>query len=103
MSDVEKLSKEEKDALKKGRYLRHRVKGTIYGFNPLMVDEQGNADVEEITAEEAYPELFAPKTAKNRKSTIKLDTPAEEVAKAVEAPVKTDPALASEAAKGFGG
>ena len=99
MSDVEKLSKEEKDKLKAGRYLRHRVKGTIYAFNPLMVDEQGNADVEEITAEEAYPELFAPKTAKNRKSTIKLDTPEKEV----EAPVKTDPALASEAAKGFGG
>ena len=100
MTAIDKLSDEEKDVLRRGRYLRHRVKGTIYGYNMHMAEERGNADVEEVSAEEAYPELFAPKTAKKRTPKVKLDTPEAKIE--VEAPVKTDPALAAEAAKGFG-
>jgi len=53
------------------RYLRHRIKGTIYGWNESIAK---SPNVEEVTAEQAYPENFAPKAAKGRKAKVSLTT-----------------------------
>lgn len=53
------------------KYLRHKVKGTIYGWNENIAK---NPNVEELTEEQAYPERFAPKVAKGRKAKVSLTT-----------------------------
>lgn len=53
------------------RYLRHKVKGTIYNWNGYMAE---NPNVEEVTEEQAFPELFMPKAAKGRKPKVDLAT-----------------------------
>lgn len=53
------------------KYLRHRVKGTIYGWNDLIAS---NPRIEEVTEEQAYPERFAPKSTKGRKAKVSLTT-----------------------------
>jgi hypothetical protein len=53
------------------RYLRHKIKGTIYGWNTHLA---GNPSVEEVSEEQAYPERFAPKVAKGRKPKVSLTT-----------------------------
>jgi DNA-binding NarL/FixJ family response regulator len=47
------------------KYLRHKTKGTIYGWSENMAKSQ---NVEEVTEEQAYPDRFAPKIAKGRKA-----------------------------------
>ena len=53
------------------KYLRHKVKGTIYGWNANLAE---HPHVEEVTEEQAYPERFAPKVAKGRKPKVSLTT-----------------------------
>ena len=53
------------------RYLRHKVKGTIYGCNAYLAD---SLNVEQVTEEQAYPERSAPKVAKGRKAKVSLMT-----------------------------
>lgn len=47
-----------------GKYLRHREKGTIYGWTVALAKSK---NVEEVSGKEAYPELFAPKTVTKKK------------------------------------
>lgn len=53
------------------RFLRHKIKGTIYSWNGFMAE---NPNVEEVTEEQAFPERFAPKLAKGRKAKVDLTT-----------------------------
>ena len=53
------------------KYLRHKVKGTTYGWNAFLAD---NPNVEEVSEEQAYPERSAPKAAKGRKAKVSLTT-----------------------------
>ena len=53
------------------RLLRHKVKGTIYGWNQFLAE---HPNIEEVTEEQAYPEKFAPKVAKGRKPKVSLTT-----------------------------
>lgn len=53
------------------KYLRHKIKGTIYSWNAFTAE---NPNVEEITEEQAFPERFAPKAAKGRKAKVSLTT-----------------------------
>lgn len=53
------------------KFLRHKVKGTIYSWNAFMAE---NPNVEEVTEEQAFPERFAPKAAKGRKPKVDLMT-----------------------------
>jgi hypothetical protein len=53
------------------KYLRHKTKGTIYGWSENMAKSQ---NVEEVTEEQAYPDRFAPKIAKGRKAKVSLMT-----------------------------
>lgn len=53
------------------KFLRHRIKGTIYGWNDYIAS---SPNVEEVSEEQAYPERFAPKAAKGRKPKVSLTT-----------------------------
>jgi hypothetical protein len=53
------------------RYLRHKLKGTIYSWNDNLAE---HPEVEEITEEQAFPERFEPKIAKGRKPKVSLTT-----------------------------
>ena len=53
------------------KYLRHKIKGTIYGWNPYLAE---HPYIEEVAEEQAYPEHFAPKAAKGRKAKVNLMT-----------------------------
>jgi hypothetical protein len=53
------------------KYLRHKLKGTIYGWNENIAK---SPNVEEVTEEQAYPENFVPKAAKGRKPKVSLIT-----------------------------
>lgn len=53
------------------KYLRHKIKGTIYGWNEYIAS---SPYVEEVTEEQAYPERFAPKVTKGRKPKVSLTT-----------------------------
>lgn len=55
----------------KVKYLRHKVKGTIYPWSEYLAE---HPLVEEVTEEQAYPENFAPKAAKGRKAKVSLTT-----------------------------
>lgn len=76
------------------KYLRHREKGTVYSWNPILAER---ADVvEEVTEVEAFPERFIPKAAKGRKPKVNLTT--ENIP---EEPEFTFPELNAEASRGL--
>lgn len=75
------------------KYLRHKAKGTIYGWNEYIAR---SPDVEEVTEEEAYPERFVTKKARGRKSGIDLSAIDLEPK-----PDNTPPELAAEASRGL--
>lgn len=54
------------------KYLRHRVKGTIYSWNPILADRTDV--VEEVSEIEAFPERHIPKAVKGRKAKVNLAT-----------------------------
>lgn len=76
------------------KYLRHREKGTIYSWNPILADRTDV--VEEVTEIEAFPERFIPKAAKGRKAKVNLTT--EDIP---EAPDFSFPELNAEASRGL--
>ena len=45
-------------------FLRHKTKGTVYGWTQEMAKV---AVLEEVSGKEAFPELFAPKSEKTKK------------------------------------
>lgn len=53
------------------KYLRHKVKGTVYGWSMNLAN---SPNIEEVSEEQAYPERFAPKVAKGRKAKVSLTT-----------------------------
>ena len=84
-------------------YLRHPVKGTIYGYSETM--ERVNPTLELVTKEEAFPAKYAPphvdkarigKIKGKAKYTSKLD-----LETAVEKPNTTSDDLAAEAGRGW--
>lgn len=52
------------------RFLRHKRKGTIYGWSPNLAIVP---DLEEVTEKEAFPERFAPESVKIRKGKSKVN------------------------------
>lgn len=79
------------------RYLRNKKDGTIYEWHPALA---ANPLCEEVTAEEAMPEKFAPpvvlEKAKRRGKKLALETddiPTE--------PVYTSPELSADASRGL--
>lgn len=76
------------------RYLRDKA-GTIYDWNEILAE---NPSCVEVTEEEAFPERFIPKKQKNRKTGLKLETPAGEIP--VEPPVE-NAELNAEASRGL--
>lgn len=80
------------------RYLRHRLDGWIYDWNPILAQ---NSLCEEVTEEEAYPERFAkPETIervkKSRKRKGTLDLLTDDIP---EVPSYTPPELAADASR----
>lgn len=75
------------------KFLRNKVDGTVYDWNPILAK---NPKCEEVSEQEAFPERFIPKKQKGRKSSLNLTT--DDIP---EAPEYTHPDLAEEAAKGF--
>lgn len=80
------------------RYLRHRLDGWIYDWNPILAQ---NSLCEEVTEEEAYPERFAKpetiervKKSRKRKGTLDLST--DDIP---EVPSYTPPELAADASR----
>jgi hypothetical protein len=53
------------------RYLRNKRDGFIYEWNEILAE---NPLCEEVNEQQAYPERFVPKTQKNRKSGLALET-----------------------------
>lgn len=74
------------------RWLRSRVNGVVFEWNPILA---GNRNCEEITEEQAFPENFQP--AKTKARTPKVDLGDTVVA---EAP-KGNPELNLEASRGL--
>ena len=62
-----------------GRWLRHKVDGTIYNYNETLCN---NPAVEEVSEEVAFPEKFIPKKQDGRKATVDLSTDEVAVSKA---------------------
>lgn len=60
------------------KYLRSKVNGMVFEYTERLA---ANPNVEVITERQAFPEKFAPAEALKREPTIKLDVPAEVVAK----------------------
>jgi len=81
-----------------GRWLRHKKNGTIYPWNPHLVE---NAAVEEVPEELAFPERFLPVTQKGRKARVDLGTDEVSVATAAKPARATPAALAADARKGL--
>jgi len=52
-----------------GRWLRHKLDGTIYSYNANLAP---NPAVEEVSEEVAFPEKFLPAKQKGRKSKIDM-------------------------------
>lgn len=75
------------------KYLRHKVKGTIYNWNEYIAL---NPNVEAVSEEEAYPERFIPKAHRGRKPKVNLTTDV-----LPEEPDLTPPELAEEASRGL--
>lgn len=80
------------------RYLRHRLDGWIYDWNPILAQ---NSLCEEVTEEEAYPERFTKpeaveKVKKSRKRKGTLDLSTDDIP---EVPSYTPPELAADASR----
>tara|TARA_R110000823_G_scaffold295721_2_gene415471 strand:- start:354 stop:617 length:264 start_codon:yes stop_codon:yes gene_type:complete len=54
-----------------GRWLRHKLDGTIYNYNDTLCN---NPAVEEVSEEVAFPEKFIPAKQVGRKATVDLST-----------------------------
>ena len=54
-----------------GRWLRHKLDGTIYNYNDTLCK---NPAVEEVSEEIAFPEKFIPAKQVGRKATVDLST-----------------------------
>jgi len=54
-----------------GRWLRHKLDGTIYNYNDTLCQ---NPAVEEVSEEVAFPEKFIPKKQVGRMATVDLST-----------------------------
>jgi len=54
-----------------GRWLRHKLDGTIYNYNDVLCK---NPAVEEVPEELAFPEKFIPKAQVGRKAKVDLAT-----------------------------
>lgn len=52
------------------RYLRNKVDGFIYDWHPILAQ---NPKVEEVTAQEAYPERFVPAEVTKRHAALRKD------------------------------
>lgn len=77
-------------------FLRNKVKGTIYGYTPALAKSK---NVEEVSGKEAFPELFAPKSVKQKKNeSVDLG---ELGTDPVDEKDKTPPELAAEASRGL--
>ena len=59
------------------RYLRNKVDGTIYHWNPILAV---HPKCEEVTEQQAFPERFKPARA-SRKSALDLSTKEEDIPK----------------------
>ena len=75
------------------KYLRHKVKGTIYGWTENLAR---NKNLEEVSEMEAFPERFIPKPQRGRKPKVNLATDV-----LPEEFDFTPPELAAEASKGW--
>lgn len=80
------------------RYLRHKLDGWIYDWNPILA---ANPLCEEVGEEEAYPEKFLkketleePKKRRRKKDALDLTT-----ADIPEPPPYTSPELAADASR----
>ena len=80
------------------RYLRHKLDGWIYDWNPILA---ANPLCEEVDEEEAYPERFLkketveePKKRRRKKDALDLTT-----ADIPEPPPYTPPELAADASR----
>ena len=80
------------------RYLRHKLDGWIYDWNPILA---ANPLCEEVSEEEAYPEKFLkketleePKKRRRKKDALDLTT-----ADIPEPPPYTPPELAADASR----
>ena len=62
-----------------GRWLKHKLDGTIYGYTSVMAK---NPAVEEVTEEQAFPERFIPTKQKGRDTKLALSTEPKKVADA---------------------
>jgi len=74
------------------RWLKHKIDGTIYGWDEFLSQD---SLCEEVTAEVAFPEKHKPKAQARRKPKLKLDT-----AEIPEQPPKDNVELNMEASKG---
>jgi len=84
------------------KYLRNKVDGFIYGWNPILA---ANPKCEEVTEEEAFPERFvkpaqveAVKKARAKRKTKALDLSTDDIQ---EEPVYVAPEIEAEAGKGW--
>jgi len=75
------------------RWLRHKVDGTIYGWDKYLAQ---NELCEEVSEEVAFPEKHIPKKQETRKAKMDLTTE-----KIPEQPDSTPVELAAEASKGL--
>jgi len=80
-----------------GRWLRHKLDGTIYNYNDILVN---NPSVEEVSELEAFPEKYIPENQKGRKAKVDLSTPS--TPKKKDKKKKTNPSLAEDASRNFG-
>lgn len=80
-----------------GRWLKHIEDGTIYPWNPHLA---GNASVEEVPEEMAFPERFLPATQKGRTAKVDLGTD-EAVVEGAKKPKVTKAGLAADAGRGL--
>lgn len=75
------------------RWLRHKIDGTIYGWDEYLAD---NKLCEEVSAEVAFPEKHIPKKQVKRKAKMDLTTK-----KIPEKPAVNNVELDAEASKGL--
>ena len=75
------------------RWLRHKIDGTIYGWDEYLAD---NKLCEEVFAEIAFPEKHIPKKQVKRKAKLDLTTE-----KIPEKPAVNNVELDAEASKGL--
>lgn len=62
---------DEQKALKARRFLRNKVDGYIHAYTDILA---ANPKIEEVSAEEAFPEKFIPENHKGRKAKVNMET-----------------------------